>query len=385
MRKLLLLLATLSISCGTLGVSAQPKSANSGEVEPLYRSTPYYKGMNGYSTFRIPAIVRTRGNVLLAFAEARRDGGGDSGDIDLVMRRSEDGGRSWGDMIVVWNDSNNTCGNPAPVVDYRNGRVVLVMTWNRGDDKETDIIKNRSRDTRRVYLCYSDDEGLSWSTPLEITQQAKLPEWGWYATGPCHSLQLRSKEARGRIVVPCDHSLQSDGNTIYNSHLIFSDDGGQSWQIGGVLKGGNESTIVECGDGHLLFNARWQIGDARFARHYARSYDSGESFGEVVRDATLIEPVCQGSIVGYSAKGKPTDKILFCNPASTKARKSLTLRVSYDAGRSWPKSLLVEDGKAAYSDVVVLKNSNVGVLFETGEKSPYERIDFVAIGKNLLR
>ena len=123
----------------------------------IFRSEVYHKGMAGYSSFRIPAIVRTKDDILLAFAEARKDGGGDSGNIDLVVRRSEDGGRTWGDIITVWDDRVNTCGNPAPVVDYNSGRVLLLMTWNNGKDSEHAIMYRQSQDSRRVFICYSDD------------------------------------------------------------------------------------------------------------------------------------------------------------------------------------------------------------------------------------
>lgn len=355
------------------------------QTETFETTTVYRKGMAGYSTFRIPAVVRTKGDVLLAFAEARRDNGGDAGNIDLVVRRSEDGGRTWGEMIVVWDDADNTCGNPAPVVDSRSGRVVLLMTWNKGEDKEKDIMQFRSVDTRCVYVAYSDDEGVSWSKPLDITSTVKLPTWGWYATGPCHALQLRGGANEGRLVVPCDHSVQVDGEIVYNSHLILSDDGGATWRIGATLKGGNESTAVQLKDGSIMLNARWQLGDERFARHYAISDDGGETMGDVVRDETLIEPVCQGTIIGYQPKSRPVDDLLFCNPASTKRRELLTLRRSRDGGKSWSEGIVINSGPSAYSDIVVLKGGDVGVLCEVGEKSPYERIDFRVVPKQLVR
>lgn len=345
------------------------------------RTTVYSRGMNGYSTFRIPAVVRTNDNTLLAFAEARRDGAGDAGNIDLVVRRSENGGASWGDIIVVWNDAENTCGNPAPVVDRATGRVVLLMTWNKGDDRERAIMRRLSQDTRRVFVCHSDDDGLTWSEPREITSSTKRDDWAWYATGPCHAIQLQHKLHRGRLVVPCVHSLYENDRTYYNSHLIYSDDGGATWTIGAILNGGNESTIAERADGSIMHNSRWQRGPMKYARHYAISRDGGVTSKEVVRDTTLIEPVCQGSIIGYSEKGCATNHLLFCNPASTKRRERLTLRQSRDGGITWSSGIVLENGPSAYSDVVIMKRKRVGILFECGEHSPYERIDFCRIGR----
>jgi sialidase-1 len=343
------------------------------------RTTVYEKGMQGYSTFRIPAIVRTKSNTLLAFAEARRNSSKDTGDIDLVVRRSEDGGASWSEIIVVWNDGENTCGNPAPVVIEESGRIVLLMTWNNGKDREKAIMRRESVDTRRVFICHSDDDGLSWSNPREITSAVKRSDWLWYATGPCHAIQLQHKPHRGRIVVPCVHSTFDGKKTHYNAHLIYSDDNGESWTIGATLNGGNESTVVELRNGAIMHNSRWQRGPARFARHYAVSEDGGATSGKVVRDASLIEPVCQGSIIGYSAKGKATNRLLFSNPASLKGRKNLTLRQSRNGGKSWSEGVVIEQGRSAYSDIVVLPKRSVGILFECGTKSPYERIDFRVI------
>ena len=208
-----------------------------GRTDTL-RTIVYEKGMQGYSTFRIPAIVRTTSNTLLAFAEARRNNSKDTGDIDLVVRRSEDSGASWGEIIVVWNDGENTCGNPAPVVIEKSGRVVLLMTWNNGKDREKAIMRRESEDTRRVFVCHSDNDGLSWCKPREITSSVKQSDWLWYATGPCHAIELQHKSHRGRLVVPCVHSTFDGKDTFYNAHLIYSDDKGESWTIGATLKGG---------------------------------------------------------------------------------------------------------------------------------------------------
>ena len=260
----------------------------------------------------------------------------------------------------------------------------MLMTWNRGEDSEHEIMHRQSEDSRRVFVCYSDDEGISWSTPQDITSSAKLPEWTWYATGPCHAIQLWHKPYRNRIVIPCNHAVYNGTGSDYSSHFIISDDGGLSWYIGAIMFGGNESTVAETADGSLMYNARWQSGDDRFARHYAISRDGGLTLGEIVRDATLIEPVCQGSIIGYSTRGRATDKLLFCNPASTTNRENLTLRSSPDGGKSWNEGVVITPSLAAYSDVVVLKSGDVGVLFETGEKSAYERIELVIVSKTKL-
>ena len=343
----------------------------------------YECGMEGYDTFRIPAVARCADGTLLAFAEGRRYGASDAGDIDIVVRRSSDDGRTWGEMEVVWDDGGNTCSNPVPVVDRLDGRIVLVMSWNRGDGSETDILYGRSADSRRVFVCESHDDGKTWSVPREITSEVKLPSWTWYATGPCHAIQLSSRPYRGRIVVPCDHAVTVEGAPKYNAHLIYSDDGGRTWHIGAVADGGNETTVAEVRGGDIVVNTRWQQGEGRFARHTAVSSDGGASISPMRRDTALVEPVCQGVLLARSYRGGAARRIYFCNPASRR-RERLTLRRSDDAGRTWNTCTVLTEGPAAYSDMTLLRGGGVGVLYETGAKSPYERIVFERVERDCL-
>ena len=134
----------------------------------------FKSGNEGYQSFRIPAIVTTNSGKILAFAEERVNGSSDTGNIDLVMKSSDDGGNTWNPIKVIWNDNDNVCGNPAPVVDRETGEILLLMTWNRGDDHEREIIDQSSKDTRRVFVSKSKNEGETWSTPIEITASTKL-------------------------------------------------------------------------------------------------------------------------------------------------------------------------------------------------------------------
>jgi hypothetical protein len=142
----------------------------------------YHIGMPGYNRYRIPSLIVTKQGTLLAFCEGRT--GGDSGDIDTLVRRSQDGGTIWGRAQLVWSDDRNTCGNPCPVVDQSTGRTYLFNTWNLGTDNESQIIVWKSKDVRHPYVCYSDDDGKSWSKPVCISDSARLDDWRWYATGP---------------------------------------------------------------------------------------------------------------------------------------------------------------------------------------------------------
>ncbi len=153
-------------------------------------------------------------------------------------------------------------------------------TWNLGEDHERDIIEQTSRDTRRIFLLSSHDGGKSWSAPLGITSLVKKPEWTWYATGPCHGIQLEKGLYRGRIVIPCDH-IEADSKKYY-SHVIYSDDHGQTWQIGGITPQDqvNECTVAELPDGRLMLNMR-NYDRTRKTRMVSFSADGGQTWGPV--------------------------------------------------------------------------------------------------------
>ena len=235
----------------------------------------YQQGQDGYACFRIPAIVQSKAGTLLAFAEARKKSCSDTGNIDLVVKRSEDGGKTWSHAITVWDDGDNVCGNPSPIVDQETGRIILICCWNLGEDHEKQIIDKTSKDSRRVYVLYSDNDGKSWSTPKEITSSVKHPDWTWYATGPCHGIQLQGKKNKGRLVVASNHMVA--GTKTYHSQLIYSDDKGETWKIGGIVNehGGNESSVVELKNGDLMLNMRNYNREKSKTRSYAISKDCG--------------------------------------------------------------------------------------------------------------
>lgn len=340
----------------------------------------FESGKNGYHTYRIPAIVQTRKGALLAFCEGRVKGGGDSGNIDIIMRRSTDGGKNWADQQVIWDDKGNSCGNPAPVVDVDTGTVWLLMTWNRGEDHERLIISQTSKDTRRVYLSKSDDEGVSWSEPKEITDDVKKKDWTWYATGPCHGIQLRQGKHKGRLMIPCDHIEAKTRH--YYSHVIYSDDHGKTWKLGGTTPSHkvNECAVVELSDGRLILNMR-NYDRSKKTRQVAFSDDGGMTWKDQRHDEALIEPVCQASLLSvYPPDDEAKPYLFFSNPASQKGRTGMTVRVSHDDGKTWPKSKLIYAGGSAYSDLVRLSENEIGVFFE---KDGYKKIVLVRLGLGL--
>src|SRR5262245_35179900 len=167
-----------------LALSAYAALFAAPPADPAPRQTPLFvSGKEGYHTFRIPSLVLTPKGTLLAFCEGRKKGTGDAGDIDLVLKRSTDGGATWKPPQVVWDDGPNTVGNPCPVVDAATGTVWLLLTHNLGKDTERAIRAGTSKGTRTVWVTKSTDDGATWSKPAEITKDVKDPKWTWYATG----------------------------------------------------------------------------------------------------------------------------------------------------------------------------------------------------------
>ncbi|TDD18841.1 sialidase family protein [Nonomuraea diastatica] len=349
-------------------------------------SVPYRQATDGYHTFRIPAVVVTGAGTVLAFAEGRRGSAGDSGHIDLVLRRSADGGRTWGELeVVAAEPRRGTAGNPAPVV-LADGRIVLVFVRQGPSATEEKIRRGQVEAAagRRVFVQASEDDGVTWSQPREITDSVKDPEWRWYATTPGHAVELRHGPHAGRIVVPANHSLPPEGADVgtegkYDGgHCLLSDDGGRTWRLGYVddnpdgYVNVNETTAAELPGGRLYVNARTD-STAPGNRADAYSSDGGQTLEQPFKpQAGLAGPVVEGSVLWC---GSP-DVLLFSGPASPDARASMTVRASDDHGVTWRVAHTVSDLPAAYSDLVRLDVETVGLLFETGGSGPYESIAF---------
>jgi sialidase-1 len=356
----------------------------------------------GYSCFRIPAIVRGTHGTLLAFAEGRIDNCGDTGDIDLVVKRSTDGGRTWSPLQVVNHGNGDTHGNPVPIVDARTGRIVLISTYNAGRDDDKGCAVPCPRFPHQQV---SDDDGVTWSAPEDIGAQVKLANWdSWYASGPVHGIQLTKGPHAGRLVFGVNAETSDGTNSIENhAALIYSDDHGDNWTVGAVDSfdhpvGGtmaqkpSEVSVVELADGSIYAGGREQSGTDIGNRDYAISRDGGESFSTPFTTIPdLVTPMVQGSLLRLHRDGQG-DRILFSSPSDTDRRRWMMIRSSYDSGRSWEN---VEQGTqvatdwSGYPDLVQIsdpmaRTTEIGLMYEGGSVDARDEIRFARFNEEYL-
>lgn len=365
-------------------------------ISPAQKKIPVFtSGTEGYKSFRIPGIIRLPDGDILAFCEGRVNGSDDFGNIDIVMKRSSDNGKTWSALQVVAESASLQAGNPAPVADltdpsYPNGRIFLF--YNTGNNHEGEVRKGNG--LREVWFKTSADNGKSWSDAINITTQVHRPkqpllnpaydfneDWRSFANTPGHAMQFLKGKFKGRIFVAANHSAGYPQNQFmdYRAFGYYTDDHGKTFHVSEDvnLPGSNESTAAELSGGRLMMNSRNQKGDVR-ARIVSVSSDGGASWDTTFLDMKLIDPVCQGSLVTL---GKNT--LAFSNAASETSRDNLTLRISSDDGATWNKGTVVDrspDGKGknftAYSDIVALRGKKIGILYE---RDGYKEIIFTVV------
>lgn len=354
-------------------LSAVPVGAAIAKAEAtIHQTDVFVAGEDNVHTYRIPAIVTTLKGTLLAFCEARKQSSGDQTPTDLVLKRSLDKGKSWQPMqIVVKGNRSEAIMNPTPIVDRTDGTILLLCNLF------PNIHIQYKPGAGRQLVLRSTDDGITWSSPLDITEQISDPRsWASVCVGPGVGIQISS----GRLVVPFWHfEAGLDGTFLDN--LIYSDDRGYTWKKTPLVPGfGDESQVVELADGSLMLNIRATGGgqcETHHRRKVAISFDGGETWSKVYRDEALITPCCQGSILRYTLKsdGYSRNRLLFSNPAHISKRVNMTVRLSDDEGQSWPLSRTINAGPSAYSCLTVLSDDTMGVIYETGDFL-YEKIRF---------
>ncbi|WP_431041424.1 exo-alpha-sialidase [Streptomyces sp. P1-3] len=389
-------LALLPIPVRAVDASEAASAARADfEQQVLFKSSQE----QGYSCFRIPAIVKSTNGTLLAFAEGRVDNCGDAGDIDLVLKRSTDGGRTWGPLQVIDDGGGDTHGNPAPIVDTRTGRIVLASTYNTGRDDAAscDVPCDRS-----PHFQFSDDDGRTWSKPRDLSDSIMPAHWNsWYATGPVHGIQLNHGRYKGRLVFSVNTET-FDGARVTHNHagLVYSDDGGEHWRIGAVgsypvatdgtfPQKPSEMTLVERADGAVYVSGREQDGTGLGHRDYAVSRDGGATFAAPFRTIPdLYTPQVQGSVLRLRSEERDGySRLLFAAPADPDRRRTMMIRSSWDEAGTWDtvdRGKVVTNDWSGYSDMVAVSRDEVGLLYEGGTVDARDEIRFARFTEDWL-
>lgn len=326
----------------------------SERVKLMSTATVFKGGEDNTDTYRIPSIITAKNGDLIAACDARRDNAGDlihfqSRNIDIVVKRSTDNGKTWSDMETVADFPDKIGGtDPSMVLDRDTGDIFIFYSY---------MEKPPSKEFR-FKVQQSSDNGKTWSDPRDITEDISKPEWK-------NSFKFISS---GRA------SQTADGKLIHNYvvlgkgvKIFSSDDHGKTWKLEDAeIKPADESRVLELTDGRWMVNSR--VGNG--FRWVHLSGDKGKTW-TTEKETQLIDPRCNGAIIRYTAKkdGYEKDRLLFCNAGSQTGRENLTIRISYDEGKTWSEGKVIDPGASAYSEITILEDGTIGVFYEPGYKS----------------
>ncbi len=338
------LIVTLCSSC----TNTKEKIESVGDT--LISNNLFYTGMEeGVSCYRIPAIATAKNGDLIAAIDQRVPSCGDlkwSKDINIIVKRSTDGGRTWGEIeMAVDFPLGQSASDPSLIVDEKTGEIF--MFYNFMDlDKEKDI----------YYLHYvkSSDNGKTWGVPVDITSQISKPEW---------KNDFKFITSGRGIYTSTGKMLHTMVNLNNGLRVFGSDDHGKTWYfIDTPVTPADESKIVELSDGRWMINSRVNGAGMRYTHI---SSDEGKTW-TTRKEPLLIDPSCNASIISYTAKrdGYDKDRLLFSNANDEKGRVNLTVRVSYDNGENWSEGKVIYPDGSAYSSMTILENGDIAVFFE---------------------
>lgn len=341
-------------------------------VEPEFTDV-FVAGKDGFPSIRIPSVVVTKSGVVLALAEGRAKAA-DQANNKIILKRSLDGGKTWGVQQIIADDGKNCLNNPCAVVDEKNGRIIVMFQSYPFGYSERDGKIQPGLDGPAIVrndVIHSDDDGLTWSRPDDVTRTTKHAERvTTMASGPGIGIQLKRGAHAGRILIPFNEGPFGHWNVL----AVLSDDGGDHWRVGEPAPGCcvtnasgkvvslvNEVQMVELSDGAVMLNSRKWGGQP--VRKIAVSQDGGMTWSKIEEAPALRDPGCMASIINVKTKtGRGV--LLYSGPDSTK-RENGTIHLSYDDGRTWPVKKVLFPGSFAYSVLTQLPDGDIGCLFET--------------------
>lgn len=305
------------------------------------------------SCYRIPALMTAPNGDLLAAIDERVPSCGDlkwSKDINIVLRRSSDNGKTWSDIEKVIDfPFGQSASDPSMILDDITGDIFMFYNYMNHD-----VAPN----VYYLHVIKSSDNGKTWSPPEDITAQISKPEW--------HKDFKFITSGRG-IQTKSGKLLHTMVNLEKGMHLFGSDNHGESWYvIDTPIIPADESKIVELIDGTWMINSR--VNNKEGVRYVHTSTDEGKTW-TTKPDTTLVDPSCNASIIRYtySKNNKQESVLLFANANSKNSRTNMTVRVSFDEGKSWTKGKTIYKGSSAYSSLTVLKNGDIGLFFEKND------------------
>jgi len=358
--------------------------ASLAAAEPQF-SDVFTSGPEGFPSIRIPSVVVTHSGAVLAFAEGRKKSA-DQAENKIVLKRSLDGGATWGALQILADDGANSLNNPTAVVTDT-GLLLLFYQRVPAHLKESSKLIETGYEGANVYrtfLLTSKDEGGTWSSPKDVTAGTKHPTVATtVASGPGIGIQLTRGPHRGRILIPFNEGPFWQ----WNNYAAYSDDAGDTWRCGQNVPGAfvpdakrgqaskiNEVQMVELSDGSVRLNSR-QFAGAK-VRKTSVSHDGGETWSPVEDVPSLRDPSCMASIFRYSfGKDGQAGDILYSGPDSAQRRNGV-LHLSRDDGATWPVQRVLYPGSFAYSILTQLPDGSIGCLFEADN---YKRIVFARL------
>lgn len=365
----------LSFQPVSVTIAGKTYSLQTKEMHPPFRFGIALRkaGDDESSAYRIPGLATSEKGTLLAVYDIRRRGGRDlPGDVDVGMSRSIDGGKTWSPMTVIMDMGNDPkwsydgIGDPAILVDQSTGTIWCAATWSHGNRSWNGSGPGlKPKDTGQLMLVKSDDDGLTWSKPINITSQVKKPEWCFLLQGPGKGITMQD----GTIVFAAQFQDTPENKRLPRSTILYSKDHGETWSLGtGAFDDTTESQVVEIEPGVLMLNCRYNRDSTRVVM---TTKDMGKTWQKhPTSQRSLIEPrACMGSLINVDAElGKSlAGNLLFSNPDSLRARERIMVKASTDNGKSWPKGnrLLIDEGVGAgYSCMTMIDEKTVGILYE---------------------